>query len=38
MKKKLYIQFESNYFDKIINQKRIKMIKLIKKKDKNFKY
>ena len=34
MKKKLYIQFESNYFDKIINQKRIEMIKLIKKKIK----
>ena len=34
MKKKLYIQFESNYFDKIINQKRIEMVKLIKKKIK----
>ena len=34
MKTKLYIQFESNYFDKIINQKRIEMVKLIKKKIK----
>ena len=34
MKKKLYIQFENNFFDKIINQKRIEMIKLIKKKIK----
>ena len=34
MKKKLYIQFETNFFDKIINQKRIEMINLIYKKIK----
>ena len=34
MKKKLYIQFETNFFDKIINQKRIEMIDLINKKIK----
>ena len=32
MKKKLYIQFETNFFDKIINKKRIEMVDLIKKK------
>ena len=32
MKKKLYIQFETNFFDKIINKKRIEMVNLIKKK------
>ena len=32
MKKNLYIQYENNFFDKIINSKRIEMIKLIKKK------
>ena len=31
MKKKLYIQFETSFFDKIINKKRIEMIKLINK-------
>ena len=31
MKKNLYIQFETNFFDKIINKKRIEMIGLIKK-------
>ncbi len=31
MKKKLYIQFENSFFDKIINKKRIEMIKLINK-------
>ena len=32
MKKNLYIQFETNFFDKIINKKRIEMVNLIKKK------
>ena len=32
MKKNLYIQFETSFFDKIINRKRIEMINLIKKK------
>ena len=32
MKKKLYIQFENNFFDEIVNQKRIEMINLIRKK------
>ena len=32
MKKNLYIQYENNLFDKIINSKRIEMIELIKKK------
>ena len=32
MKKNLYIQYENNFFDKIINSKRIEMIELIKKK------
>ncbi len=32
MKKKLYIQFETNFFDKIINKKRIEMVRLVKKK------
>ena len=31
MKKNLYIQFETNFFDKIINKKRIEMISLVKK-------
>ena len=31
MKKNLYIQFENNFFDKIINKKRIEMVTLIKK-------
>ena len=31
MKKNLYIQFETSFFDKIINKKRIEMIDLIKK-------
>lgn len=31
MKKNLYIQFENNFFDKIINKKRIEMVDLIKK-------
>lgn len=31
MKKNLYIQYENNFFDKIINKKRIEMIKLINK-------
>ena len=31
MKKNLYIQYENNFFDKIINSKRIEMIKIIKK-------
>tara|TARA_B100001175_G_scaffold317175_1_gene333162 strand:- start:2408 stop:3091 length:684 start_codon:yes stop_codon:yes gene_type:complete len=31
MKKKLYIQYENNFFDKIINKKRIEMVNLIKK-------
>ena len=34
MKKNLYIQYENNFFDKIINLKRIEMIELIKKKNK----
>ena len=32
MKKNLYIQFETNFFDKIINKKRVEMVNLIKKK------
>ena len=32
MKKNLYIQFENNFFDKIINKKRIEMVNHIKKK------
>ncbi len=32
MKKNLYIQYENNFFDKIINSKRIEMIELLKKK------
>ena len=32
MKKNLYIQFENNFFDKIINKKRIEMVNLLKKK------
>ena len=31
MKKNLYIQFETNFFDKIINKKRIEMVHLVKK-------
>ena len=31
MKKNLYIQFENNFFDKIINKKRVEMVELIKK-------
>ena len=31
MKKNLYIQFETNFFDKIINKKRVEMISLVKK-------
>ena len=31
MKKNLYIQFETNFFDKIINKKRLEMIDLVKK-------
>ena len=34
MKKNLYIQFENNFFDKIINRKRIEMINIIIKKIK----
>ena len=32
MKKNLYIQFETSFFDKIINKKRVEMVNLIKKK------
>ena len=32
MKKNLYIQFENNFFDKIINNKRIEMVNQIKTK------
>ena len=32
MKKNLYIQYENNFFDKIINRKRVEMVNLIKKK------
>ncbi len=32
MKKNLYIQYENNFFDKIINSKRIEMVELLKKK------
>ena len=32
MKKNLYIQFENNFFDKIINKKRIEMVNQIKTK------
>ena len=31
MKENLYIQYENNFFDKIINKKRIEMVDLIKK-------
>jgi len=31
MKKNLYIQYENNFFDKIINKKRIEMVNLLKK-------
>ena len=31
MKKNLYIQFETNFFDRIINRKRIEMVHLVKK-------
>ena len=31
MKKNLYIQFETSFFDKIINKKRVEMISLVKK-------
>ena len=31
MKKNLYIQFETNFFDKIINKKRVEMISLVKR-------
>ena len=31
MKKNLYIQYENNFFDKIINKKRVEMVELIKK-------
>ena len=31
MKKNLYIQFETNFFDRIINKKRIEMVHLVKK-------
>ena len=31
MKKNLYIQFETSFFDKIINKKRTEMIDLVKK-------
>ncbi len=37
MKKNLYIQFETNFFDKIINKKRIEMVNLIKDNIKIFK-
>ena len=36
MKKNLYIQFETNFFDKIINKKRVEMISLVKKHIKIF--
>ena len=32
MKKNLYIQYENNFFDKIINKKRAEMVNLMKKK------
>ena len=32
MKKNLYIQYENNFFDKIINKKRVEMVNLMKKK------
>ena len=31
MKKNLYIQFETGFFDKVINKKRVEMISLVKK-------
>ena len=31
MKKNLYIQFETGFFDKIINKKRLEMVDLVKK-------
>jgi hypothetical protein len=31
MKKNLYIQFENNFFDRIINKKRVEMVHLVKK-------
>ena len=34
MKKNLYIQYENNFFDKIINSKRIEMVELLKKKSR----
>jgi hypothetical protein len=36
MKKNLYIQFETNFFDKIINKKRIEMVQVVKKNIKIF--